>query len=244
MKAPKFFVAGIVLGLIVGMVLSTSFYNPPISVCPIVDSMKVEEHIAHAQILSNGTSVAKILVESYKEYNTPNYPLEIVRELYTYKVPASQFWGMSYEFKDNHMRYGRLTIRNRTETRDMDFTYVSLTPEQTQRIDGVGLVTSNWAVFFVSLVDFGGINNIKRIEVRFPEKWELDYSESSGRIEIGESNIIRVHFSKFRRRNYFTLVFSTNEHRITLDKNICILVVMSDGSDYRLSCFHSSSSST
>ncbi|AHF80476.1 hypothetical protein [Thermococcus paralvinellae] len=206
--------------------------------------MKVEGYIAHAQILSNGTSVAKILVESYKEYNTPNYPLEIVRELYTYKVPASQFWGMSYEFKDNHMVYGCLNIRNRTETRDIDFTYVPLTPEQTQRIDGVGLVTSNWAVFFVSLVDFGGINNIKRIKVRFPEKWELDYSESSGRIEIEGSNAIRINLSPFATKNYFALVFKTNNYKISLHRNICILVVMSDGSDYRLPCLYSSSSST
>ncbi|ACJ16556.1 hypothetical protein TON_1068 [Thermococcus onnurineus NA1] len=235
---------GIMIGFVLGALFSYSSEDsanqlPEMRVCPIVDYKILEGYtIPLGRTISNETEVAEALERAYIEQKSPNYPLEILKELYRAKKPNAELFGISYVFKNNTLGYGRYGLRNGTT--EGDFTFEPFTEDESQRIDGVGLITKRWAVIFLSIYDAEGANNVETITVEVPIEWKRVYYSGSGKIAVTSPNYVKVKLPENRRINYLVLAFLT-DGKLRSMGDIPKITVRVNGMDSVLSKPHSSS---
>ena len=148
---------------------------------------------------------------SYLEQRSPNYPLELFREIYRNVPGRKEFLGLSYVFSKGVLSYGQFTLTNETPS---GFELASPAPDMSQRVDGAGIITPQWAVIFVSFDDFGGLNNVEWFKLVVPPNWSLEYYSSTGKL-VGENAVI-VRFSPIRRNNYVVLAFEIKGNLLNL----------------------------
>ncbi|CAD5244681.1 hypothetical protein [Thermococcus camini] len=222
-------VVGIFVGIAIGAVLSYALAvhdstSGDIRTCPLVSHETLMEYRLMASPVS-GEATARAAERAYLEQRSPNYPLELFREMYRDVPGRKEFIGLSYVFTNDNLLYGRFAISNETPP---EFEFASPAPGMSQRIDGAGIITPKWAVIFVSLYDFRGMNGVEELRLIVPEEWKLMYYGGTGDILTGD--VLRVRFSSMKRDNYVVLAFETDG---SLDHPPQIEVVV-DGDSYRL----------
>ncbi len=223
-------VVGIFVGIAIGAVLSYALAvhdgtSGDIRTCPIVNHETLMRYLMRASPTTGGEATARAAEKAYLEQRSPNYPLELFREMYRDVPGRKEFIGLSYVFTNDALSYGQFTLTNETPP---DFEFASPAQDMSQRIDGAGIITPKWAVIFVSLYDFGGMNGVEELRLTAPGEWKLEYYGGTGDILTG--TVLRVRFSSMKRDNYVVLAFETDG---SLDHPPQIEVVI-DGDSYRL----------
>ncbi|WP_232461997.1 hypothetical protein [Thermococcus siculi] len=184
------------------------------------------KYLMRASPTIGGAATAKAAESAYLEQRSPNYPLELFREMYRNVPGKRRFVGFSYIFANDTLIYGRSTFTNETPA-PPDFQFEGPAPSMSQRIDGVGIIASRWAIIFVSLQDFSGENEIEELRLTLPEDWRLEYYGGSGKLLNG--TMLRVKFSSVRRNNYAVLAFRTDGVPDSLNLRVTV-----DGYTYQL----------
>ncbi|ASJ07460.1 hypothetical protein [Thermococcus pacificus] len=224
------FLAGMILGILTSYAfIHDSGPSPEVRTCPIVNHEVLMEYLVRASPTAGGEATAKAVESAYLEQRSPNYPLELFREMYRDVPGRKEFLGLSYIFSNDTLSYGKFTLTNETPPR---FEFASPAPGMSQRVDGAGIIASRWAVIFVSLYDFGGMNEVEELYLTVPEGWKLEYYGGTGDLLPG--TVLRVRFSSTKRNNYVVLAFSTGGVLDPLDLEVTV-----NGDTYRL--VHSSS---
>ncbi|USS40531.1 hypothetical protein NF865_09570 [Thermococcus aggregans] len=219
-------VVGIFVGIVIGAVLFYAVHGKSrdIRTCPVVNHETLVEYLVNANLITGGEATAKAVEEAYLEQRSPNYPLEIFKEMYRKAPGRKKFIGLSYVFVNDHLLYGRFSISNETS---LKFEFESPTKKMSQRIDGAGIITPRWAVIFVSLYDFEGTNGVEELRLVVPKEWKLEYYGGTGKI-LAES-VLRVRFSSIKKDNYVVFAFKT----VGVDNPPYAEIVI-DGDSYRL----------
>jgi hypothetical protein len=213
-------IVGIILGMAAGALLSYAVVSHSgtsegIHTCPIVNHEILMKYLVRASPTIGGEATARAAESAYLEQHSPNYPLELFKEMYRNVPGRRRFVGFSYIFANDTLIYGRATFTNETSA-SSDFQFESPAPGMSQRIDGVGIIASRWAVIFVSLYDFGGQNDVEEFRITVPSDWRLEYYGGTG--DIVGRNVIRVRFSTGKRNNYVVLAFAIPEGSADLSK--------------------------
>ncbi|WP_240910628.1 hypothetical protein [Thermococcus sp. MV11] len=181
-------------------------------------------YLVRASPTIGGKTTARAVERAYLEQRSPNYPLELFREMYRDVPGRKKFIGLSYVFANDTLLYGRFAITNETPS---EFEFESPAPDMSQRIDGAGIITPRWAVIFVSLYDLGGRNDVEGLSLTVPADWKLEYYGGTGEITTGSA--LRVRFPDKKRDNYVVLAFETSGIPDSLDIEVTVA-----GDDYRL----------
>ena len=205
----RILIVGIALGIAIGAVLSyafTTYTQTPdeVRTCPIVNHETLMKYLVMASPTVGGEATARAVERAYLEQRSPNYPLELFREMYRDVPGRKEFLGLSYVFSNDTISYGQFTLTNETPS---EFEFASPAPGMSQRIDGVGIITPKWAVIFVSLYDFKGRNGVEELRLTVPGEWRLEYYGGTGDVLTG--TVLRVRFSSMKRDNYVVLAFQT-----------------------------------